>query len=137
MIAFVVGAVMSIVLHEYAHAQMAYECGDTTAKRAGRLTLNPFAHLHPVYSGIIPLLTWALFGVVIGMARPVPVSYGRLSRRAGAAVALAGPAMSGILALLLYPLWRDLALFNAALVAFNLLPIPPLDGYRVWEALST
>lgn len=131
----------SVILHELAHGWVAYRMGDETAKGQGRLSLNPLRHLDPV--GTLMLF---LFG--FGWAKPVPVSFGNLrDRRRGlifvsaagvvanillAFVALLldqvlSPSPSGILAPILY----YLAQINIMLAAFNLIPIPPLDGSKI------
>ncbi|MCZ6581487.1 MAG: site-2 protease family protein [Nitrospirae bacterium] len=163
---------LAIVLHEYAHGWVANYYGDDTARSQGRLTLNPLAHIDPFGTIIMPLLC-LLFpgGFLIGWAKPVPVTPGRLRnpRRDMALVAAAGPAMNLVLAiasalllsLLLFidPTLQDywppqrgleprqdllgmlllplvaMTMFsiaiNTILFAFNLLPIPPLDGGRI------
>ncbi|MBI3316430.1 MAG: site-2 protease family protein [Candidatus Omnitrophica bacterium] len=131
----------SVIAHEVAHGLTALVFGDKTAKNAGRLSLNPLVHLDP-------LGTISLFLVGFGWARPVPVNYGALkkSRLAFIAVSLAG-VLSNILiaaaALFLLkfhsidqetPLSMALliaARINIILGAFNLIPIPPLDGSKV------
>jgi Zn-dependent protease len=141
---------LAIVLHEVAHGYTAYLLGDDTAKRAGRLTLSPLAHLDPL--GTVIFIFASLSGVGFGWARPVPVVIERLRnpRRDEMLVTLAGPA-SNLLqaiawALLLRAVMRlqvgtlgpTLALMcgmgvaiNVLLMLFNLLPIPPLDGSHV------
>ncbi len=163
---------LAVVLHEYAHGWVANYYGDDTARRHGRLTLNPLAHIDRFGTIIVPLLCLLLpGGFLIGWAKPVPVTPGRLRnpRRDMALVAAAGPAMNFALALvsgavlnillaidptlqdhwppqpgiaprtdllgmLLVPL-AAMALFsiiiNTLICAFNLLPIPPLDGGRI------
>ncbi|MBB4210344.1 Zn-dependent protease [Rhodothalassium salexigens DSM 2132] len=153
-------ALLAITLHEAAHGFAAYRLGDDTAKRAGRLTLNPLAHVDPVGTILLPgLLMVAYFlgagGILFGYAKPVPVDYRRFKnpRDDMAWVALAGPAMNIALALLsvllitvLMPIggafasWavnmlRVSVFFNCLIAVFNMLPIPPLDGSRVLAAL--
>jgi Zn-dependent protease len=141
---FIVLAVLllySVIAHEVAHGWIAYLFGDETAKRYGRLTLNPASHLDP--TGTI-----MLFIVGFGWARPVPVNYYRLrnSRFGMMSVALAGCATNILIAtialfLLQLPsmstsrifstMLTILARINIILGAFNLIPVPPLDGSKI------
>jgi Zn-dependent protease len=141
---FIVLAVLllySVIAHEIAHGWIAYLFGDDTAKRYGRLTLNPASHLDP--TGMI-----MLFIVGFGWARPVPVNYYRLrnSRFGMMSVALAGCATNILIAtialfLLQLPsmstsrifstMLTILARINIILGAFNLIPVPPLDGSKI------
>ena len=128
-------------LHEFAHGYAADRLGDPTPRRAGRLTLNPLAHLDPW--GTILLL---VFG--FGWAKPVPIDPGNFPnwRRGLITVAAAGPLANVILALLfglpfkiglLTPdslggaLLFTIVVINAVLAIFNLIPIPPLDGSKI------
>jgi Zn-dependent protease len=158
---FFVVVVPSIILHEVSHGWVARAFGDDTAARAGRLTLNPLVHVDPVGTLIVPAVM-ALAGVgVFGWAKPVPVNTVRLRspRNQGVLVSLAGPMTNLILALIgafvfiaffrttfnasYNPsvLSRAVLFFsvaNVGLTAFNLIPIPPLDGSVVFErALPT
>jgi len=135
--------ILAITLHEAAHAFMAYRLGDSTAKDQGRLSLNPLKHLDPL--GTLALLIFRF-----GWAKPVPVNpmYFRGDRRRGMfLVGLAGPATNFILAfvsmflLSTSPLFRDghlggiivqLYWYNLLLGIFNLFPLPPLDGSKVF-----
>jgi Zn-dependent protease len=151
--------VPSIILHEVAHGWVALAFGDDTAKRAGRLTLNPLAHVDIVGTIIVPLLMiWGGFGF-FGWAKPVPVNVSKLRspRNHGVLVSLAGPAVNVLLcalsALLFhlfgavrtietsggFPLWTliliYLGLVNLWLFVFNMLPIPPLDGSVLVERM--
>lgn len=142
---------LAIVLHELAHGYSAYLLGDDTAKRAGRLTLSPLAHLDPV--GSIVFVFSALYGIGFGWAKPVPVVTERLRNpsRDEIIVTLSGPAANLAQALawavllrlllafgLALPFAQALIIFcymgvavNILLMVFNLLPIPPLDGSHV------
>jgi Zn-dependent protease len=138
----------SIILHEISHGLVAYWCGDDTAKRAGRLTLNPVPHIDPFGSIILPLLLSLTSFGVFGFAKPVPVNVGRLRspRNQAVLVSLAGPATNILIAVLAAFVLRtftlegnavrivvDLGVVNVVLAAFNLLPLPPLDGSAVVE----
>ena len=138
--------VVSVILHELAHGYVALAQGDPTAKFAGRLTLNPLAHLDPVGSFLLPLLLWSLGGVIFGWAKPVPYNPHNLRypKWGPALVAAAGPAVNLLLALLFSLLWRlgvqqelilMVILLNLALAIFNLIPIAPLDGSKIIFAL--
>ena len=140
---------LSIIAHEYSHAWMAARLGDDTATRAGRLTLNPLAHLDIFGSIIIPgLLLLVGSPIVFGYAKPVPIDFSKL--RGGfkgvAKTALAGPAANFILAIVAAlamcylaggpnSAWGQLlflmAMINVVLMVFNLLPVPPLDGSKI------
>lgn len=141
--------VFSAIVHEVAHGWVALRLGDTTARDAGRLTLDPRAHLDGFGSVVLPVVL-ALMGMpVIGFARPVPYDPSRLRhpRRDELLVALAGPASNllqallGALALrlvlavapapaLVFVLSTYIAV-NVSLAFFNLVPLPPLDGSKV------
>ncbi len=153
--------VVAVILHEISHGVVANWFGDDTAKRAGRLTLNPIPHIDPFGSIVLPAMG-ALTGLpVIGFAKPVPVNPARLRRprRDLVFVSLAGPFTNFLLCFLfaLVARWMvdqgrgiggtfdastgDLlleivfyfALINLLLGLFNLLPIPPLDGSALIE----
>ena len=144
--------IASIILHEISHGWAALALGDDTAKRAGRLTLNPLPHIDPLGSIIVPgVLLLSGAGFLFGWARPVPVNVGRLRHPRNDAVltGLAGPALNLVLVGLSYVLLRELrpqsywpafllfqlGFLNLMLALFNLIPIPPLDGSSVVERL--
>jgi len=147
--------IISAVFHEYAHGFIAHRLGDDTAKRAGRLTLNPLAHIDPFGTLILPLFLLLTAGIFIGWAKPVPYNpynlrdpkYGNLK------VAIAGPITNLIIALVLgliirfaglglvaggiiSPIFIELLAFivyiNIFLAIFNLIPFPPLDGSKIF-----
>ncbi|NMA92832.1 MAG: site-2 protease family protein [Firmicutes bacterium] len=139
---------IAITVHEYAHARVAYYYGDPTAKAQGRLSLNPLVHLDPL--GALMLLT-----VGIGWAKPVPINpYNFRDYRSGLLwVSFAGPLANFILAfaslfLLRIVRWDFIggqtlflllyvqATINIALGVFNLVPVPPLDGSKIFASLA-
>ncbi len=141
--AFAVALIVGITVHEFSHAWSATQLGDYTARGQGRLTLNPLAHLDP-------LGTILIFVAGFGWGRPTPVTPSniRIGERAGMAlVALAGPISNMIVATLAALPFRlgtvsfrggidsqileALILWNVVLAIFNLLPIAPLDGFKV------
>ncbi|MGG1049104.1 hypothetical protein JS609_03801 [Bacillus subtilis] len=148
----VITLIVSFTMHELAHAYVAYKFGDDTAKKQGRLTLNPIKHLDPF--GTILILVAGF-----GWARPIPVNrrFFKKPRLAGVLVSIAGPVSNLILAFIgffllvlmhaygmemlaafstgldqFFSIWIQL---NLVLFLFNLLPLPPLDGYRIIEDL--
>ena len=138
----IVALVLSLTVHELGHAMVAKWFGDDTAHRAGRLTLNPIAHIDPM--GLLMVVI-----VGFGFAKPVPTNPTNFtSPRADLWVAAAGPIMNLLLALVCWNLylvafnagWRNdaaaifftlLAQINLLLMVFNLLPIGPLDGHYI------
>jgi Zn-dependent protease len=143
-------AIPSIILHEISHGVAALAFGDDTAKRAGRLTLNPIAHIDPFGTIIMPALLILAHAPVFGFAKPVPVNPNRMRRPRdqGLIVSLVGPATNISLAALATVAFRvyrptgtvrdvvlTAGLANVILAVFNLIPIPPLDGSAVLERL--
>ncbi len=151
---YLIPLLLSLTVHECAHAWAAWRLGDDTALRLGRLTLNPLPHIDPLGTFLLPLL-----GIPFGWAKPVPVNPTNFRRditmpTGMALTAAAGPLSNVLLAVLCavgYGLWwrfdqASLAAnpalehlltvtlqMNVGLALFNLLPIPPLDGSRVVE----
>ena len=145
--------VVSLGIHEAAHGWVALKCGDTTARDLGRITLNPLPHIDPFMTILLPAIGYMSGGFIFGGAKPVPVNYYNLRNppRDMALVAIAGPASNFLLAVFFAlcvkilvldtGIWVRNALgarvlghvivLNLTLAAFNLLPIPPLDGSRV------
>lgn len=139
----------SVIIHEVSHGFVAYRLGDTTAKDAGRLTLNPISHLDPFGSVILPLALFIFRSpVLFGWAKPVPFNPYNLKnpKKDSGLIALAGPGSNLLVAfvfgLLLWlaapiisaPLVVFLSIvvkINIVLAVFNLVPIPPLDGSKI------
>ena len=146
--------IFAITLHEAAHAYVAKYFGDNTAYAAGRMTLNPLVHIDLFGTIIIPTALYLTTGFVFGYAKPVPIDFSRLKnpKRDMAWVALAGPGANFIMGFL----WLVVAILltafqvdevfphrvahagvlaNVLMFAFNLIPIPPLDGGRIVTSL--
>ncbi|HVL76211.1 MAG TPA: site-2 protease family protein [Noviherbaspirillum sp.] len=147
--------ILAITLHEAAHAYAAKRLGDATAYMMGRMTLNPVKHIDPIGTIAMPLILFAVGSpFLFGYAKPVPVQFGNLRnpRRDMALVALAGPGANMVMAFLWLvfaillrvvgidePFFLRVAeagvLLNLVILAFNLFPVPPLDGGRVMTSL--
>ena len=156
---WLVPLVIAIVFHEIAHGLVARRLGDPTAEERGRLTLNPIKHVDPVGTIILPMILAISHAPIFGWAKPVPVNYARLRnpRRDMVLVALAGPGMNLLLAIVGAAILaatislsggaedatsrfiaRNALNFigiNIFLGVFNLLPVPPFDGGHVVEGL--
>jgi Zn-dependent protease len=151
----------SMIAHEYAHGYAALKQGDATAYSLGRLTWNPIPHIDLLMTIVLPLVTYFSMGIVVGGAKPVPViprNY-RNFKRGDIIVSLAGVATNVVIALCCIPLiilvgyvgrfipilsdssaiLQSMLLIgvyiNLLLAAFNLIPIPPLDGSHVFKYL--
>lgn len=144
----VLGLLLAMVLHEFAHAWAADRLGDGTPREMGRLTLNPIAHIDPFMTVLLPLML-ILVGspILFGAAKPVQFNPHalRYGKWGAAIVALAGPATNILLALFfaawiryvsggLPDLLVSMVIVNLSLAVFNLIPIPPLDGSRILYA---
>ena len=149
---YAIPVIFAITLHEAAHGYAAKYFGDNTAYMMGRVTLNPFTHIHLVGTILLPLLLYfsTSGALLFGFAKPVPVDFGNLRhpKRDMVWVALAGPASNLVQAIvwaLLYVVYTDFGvsekfflamckagvLSNVVMFAFNLFPLPPLDGGRI------
>lgn len=145
--------VISITLHEAMHAFSSYWLGDDTAKREGRISLNPLRHIDPLLTIALPMVTLLLFQIPLLAAKPVPFNPHRIKfDEFGAALtAAAGPftnfvlaaASASILTLFQGSLGLDLIrilsifmIINIGIFVFNMIPIPPLDGSRILYAFS-
>ena len=140
---------LSITVHEFAHAVVAKKMGDDTAQKQGRLTLNPFKHADIIGTLVMPLASFASGFALIGWAKPVPIDRRKFKNhfRDDALVSFAGPASNFLLAVIFYLIFYAMyqgsvshyiinlfwygVFFNIFLFAFNLLPIPPLDGSHI------
>ena len=150
------GVIVAMTFHEFAHAYAAYKCGDSTAKFAGRMTLNPLKHFD-----LWGIVMFAIAG--FGWAQPVPINPNNFEnyRKGCFWTSIAGVLMNYCMAFVLYPLYLVIAIYLCPLVAgtyleiflkylfwgmfscslsfcvFNLLPLYPLDGFRVVDAVNT
>lgn len=150
-VALIVG---SIILHEIGHGFAAYRMGDQTARRQGRLSLNPIRHIDPFGSVLLPLMLVFSGGPIIGYAKPVPYNPGNFKdlRKGEFLVGMAGPFTNLLLAVVFalvsrlvmpmvmtggdmaYWIWQvsaQVVIVNLCLMFFNLIPLPPLDGSAI------
>lgn len=144
---------LAIILHEIAHGYAALKLGDNTAKRFGRLSLNPIKHIDLFGTIILPALLYASnVGFIFGWARPVPVNYAKINTRKDMLiVASAGIVMNIVLAIcstlilllvdlipsplihgILEVFFVNMVVYNIVLAVFNILPIPPMDGSKIF-----
>ena len=146
------GLVILLTFHEFAHAWVGMKCGDDTARLQGRVSLNPLVHIDPIGTVLLPLIMIFASPTVgrflVGWAKPVPFNPDNLNNRwrDEMLIAMAGPAMNVILAIVLVGFARVAVMFGSEpatelllrmaslsliLCFFNLIPIPPLDGSHV------
>lgn len=153
-ILIVLGVILlSMTLHEAMHGFVAYFLGDDTAKREGRLTLNPIKHIDPFLTILLPLMLAIVGGPIFGGAKPVPFNPDRVryDEWGAALVAIAGPLTNFILAFVFFGIFvlagspstgivsqilTTAVGVNLGFFIFNMIPIPPLDGSRVLYALA-
>ena len=147
---YLLAIVPSIVLHEVSHGWVANYYGDPTAKQQGRLTLNPLKHIDPFGTVLLPALLIFSHLPMFGYAKPVPVNVSRLRnpRKQSLYVSIAGPLVNILLSAigfvvckyglrvnneLIINISASFGIANLTLAAFNLIPIPPLDGSAIIE----
>ncbi|AKM80750.1 TPA: zinc metalloprotease ywhC [Candidatus Saccharibacteria bacterium] len=153
-IAIVLGVILfSMTLHEAMHGFVAYFLGDDTAKREGRLTLNPIKHIDPFLTIFLPLMLALVGGPIFGGAKPVPFNPDRVryDEWGAALVAISGPLTNLVLAFVFFGVYAVIGApsvgipaqilltavsVNLGFFIFNMIPLPPLDGSRVLYALA-
>ena len=150
-VSVIISIIISLTVHEFMHAFVGFKLGDDTAAQAGRISFNPFDHIDPLTTVVLPIATILIFGVPILAAKPVPFNPSRLKFDdfGSALVSAAGPlsnlALAFIGALLaqvvgagsvVESFLTTFVVLNVAVFVFNLIPIPPLDGSRVLYAFA-
>ncbi len=158
LLALLLVLLFSLTVHESAHAWTANRLGDPTARRLGRISLNPVVHIDPIGTILLPLVAFMAGGLIFGWAKPVPVNPRNLKnyRRDFLLIAAAGPASnlllataasllmrvgpagaaaSGGIASVLFDMGFMVIQLNLLLAVFNMIPIPPLDGGSVLAGL--
>ena len=151
------GLIILLTFHEFGHAWMGMRCGDDTARLQGRVSLNPLVHIDPIGTVLLPLImifaSPSVGRFLVGWAKPVPFNPANLNNRwrDEMLIAMAGPAMNVILAVVLVGFARiavmfdnetathlllQMAALSLILCFFNLIPIPPLDGSHVLRNLT-
>ena len=150
---FIIVLLFSMSIHEMMHAFASNRLGDDTARHQGRITLNPFAHIDPFLTVLLPLVFFTLWGTLFAVAKPVQVNFNRLryGEFGGAIVGMVGPLTNLLLACVAAILFRivnpalnsslytifDIAIsLNIVLFVFNSIPWPPLDGSRLLYAFA-
>ncbi len=142
-----VGWVVSLCVHEFSHAAVAYAGGDTTVREKGYLTFNPLKYTHPVYSLLLPLIFLALGGIGLPGGAVYIETWRLRSRGWRTAVSLAGPASNLVLAIVLgivlsvspvsatgiWPALAFLAFLQVSALVLNIIPLPPFDGFGALE----
>lgn len=147
----IISIVISLTVHEFMHAYVGHLLGDDTASKAGRISLNPFDHIDPFMTVILPIATILIFGVPILAAKPVPFNpqWVKFDEFGSALISIAGPLSNLVLAFIgaffaqfvvgesvIGIFLSTFFTLNVAVFVFNILPIPPLDGSRVLYAFA-